>query len=99
MNTGMRRNEPVRALVPLTRQVLENYEKLGAQKAWTGPLSVVSAHGDALVKYQLEFLETCRVLCRQAARVLSSNREVVLGDLDKISASLRFSIKTKGETT
>lgn len=103
MNTGMRRNEPVRVLVPLTRQVLENYEKLGAQKARTGPRSrgdygVVSVHEDAFAKYQLEFLETCRVLCRQAARVLSSNREVVLGELDKISANLRFSIRAKGES-
>src|SRR4029077_14313799 len=36
---GMKRREAVRALLPLTRQVLENYERLGPRAAWTGPLS------------------------------------------------------------
>lgn len=101
MNAGLKRTEAMRALVGLTRQVLENYEKLGAQKAWTGPLSrgdygVVAAHEEALERFEPEFLETYQVLCRQAARVLSPDRERVLHELRKSSESLRYSMKAKG---
>jgi predicted short-subunit dehydrogenase-like oxidoreductase (DUF2520 family) len=46
---GMKHSEAVRALLPLTRQVLENIERLGSRAAWTGPLArgdykVVKAH-------------------------------------------------------
>jgi predicted short-subunit dehydrogenase-like oxidoreductase (DUF2520 family) len=34
---GMKRREAVRVLLPLTRQVLENFERLGPRAAWTGP--------------------------------------------------------------
>lgn len=103
MSTGMRRSEAVRALVSLTRQMLDNYENLGAVKAWTGPLSrgdygVVAAHEEALRQQAPEFLETYQILCAQAARVLSPNREMVLGELEKIAKSLATSTKTKRET-
>ena len=39
LSLGMRRNEAVRALLPLTRQVLENCETLGSRVAWTGPIT------------------------------------------------------------
>jgi predicted short-subunit dehydrogenase-like oxidoreductase (DUF2520 family) len=53
VSLGVRRQEAVRALLSLTRQVLENFERLGPRAAWTGPLSrgdfnVVRAHSDAL---------------------------------------------------
>jgi predicted short-subunit dehydrogenase-like oxidoreductase (DUF2520 family) len=53
MSIGMKRSEAVRALLPLTRQVLENFERLGPRAAWTGPLSrgdygVVDAHVNAM---------------------------------------------------
>src|ERR1700741_3011433 len=61
MAAGLKRREAQRALLSLTRQVLEHYEKLGPQKAWTGPLArgdfrVVAAHRAALSKLQPEFL-------------------------------------------
>ena len=45
----MKRGEAVRALLQLTRQVLENFERLGPRAAWTGPLArgdydVVAVH-------------------------------------------------------
>ena len=90
MNAGMKRGEAVRALVALTRQTLENYEKLGAKQAWTGPLSrgdygVVAAHEEALARFQPEFLEAYQAVNRQAARVLSADQDSVLGELGKIS--------------
>ena len=39
LSLGMRRSEAVRALLPLTRQVLENFETLGPRVAWTGPIT------------------------------------------------------------
>jgi predicted short-subunit dehydrogenase-like oxidoreductase (DUF2520 family) len=103
MSTGMRRSEAVHALVSLTRQMLENYEKLGAQKAWTGPLSrgdygVVTMHEEALAERLPEFLETYQALCGQAARVLSPNPEAVLDELSRISTSLQILNKSKGKS-
>jgi predicted short-subunit dehydrogenase-like oxidoreductase (DUF2520 family) len=54
LSLGMRRSEAVRALLPLTRQVLENFETLGPRAAWTGPLS----RGDCRVARA--HLEDCR---------------------------------------
>jgi len=49
ISVGMKRGQATRALLTLTRQVLENMEQLGPRAAWTGPLSrgdfnVVEAH-------------------------------------------------------
>jgi predicted short-subunit dehydrogenase-like oxidoreductase (DUF2520 family) len=102
MSAGMKRGEAVRALVALTRQTLENYEKLGAKQAWTGPLSrgdygVVAAHEEALARFQPEFLETYQAVNRQAARVLSADQDPVLGELEKISENSKEFIKSKRE--
>src|SRR3989442_6217716 len=53
ISVGMKRRQAVRALLPLTRQVFDNFERLGAGKAWTGPLSrgdygIIAAHAAAL---------------------------------------------------
>ncbi len=102
MNAGMKRGEAVRALVSLTRQTLENYEKLGAKQAWTGPLSrgdygVVAAHEEALARFQPEFLEAYQAVNRQAARVLSANPGTMLDELEKISENSKEFIKSKRE--
>jgi predicted short-subunit dehydrogenase-like oxidoreductase (DUF2520 family) len=103
MDAGMKRGEAVRALVSLTRQMLENYEKLGAKPAWTGPLSrgdygVVAEHERALAQFQPAFLETYRVLNRQAARVLCTQPDTMLNELEKISESLPENTKVKRES-
>jgi predicted short-subunit dehydrogenase-like oxidoreductase (DUF2520 family) len=90
MASGMKRRETVRALLSLTRQVLEHYEKLGPQKAWTGPLSrrdyrVVAAHEDALLEFRPEFLEAYRATCQLAARVLADDPDAMLKELETIS--------------
>ncbi len=56
MSLGMKRREAVRALLPMTRQVLQNYERLGPRAAWTGPLArgdyeVVAKHLNVLQEY------------------------------------------------
>jgi predicted short-subunit dehydrogenase-like oxidoreductase (DUF2520 family) len=102
MNAGLKRREAVRALVSLTRQVLENYEKLGPQKAWTGPLArgdfgVVSAHENALAELQPEYLAAYHAVSQLAAQVLSHNPTATLRQLDAISQNRDFAAaKAKG---
>jgi len=89
METGMNRREAVRALLPLTRQVLENFERLGPRAAWTGPLSrgdfgVVASHAAALRELPNEFLEAYQTLNRLSARVLSKDSHELLTELEKL---------------
>lgn len=88
--SGMNRREAMRALLALTRQVLEHYEKLGPRKAWTGPLSrrdyrVVATHEDALLEFRPEFLQAYRATCQLAAQVLADDPEATRKELEAIS--------------
>lgn len=88
VSLGMRRSEAVRALSPLTRQVLENFERLGPRAAWTGPLSrgdynVVRAHLGALRESPKEFAQAYEALNRLAARVLAQDTAGMLAELEK----------------
>jgi len=101
MSAGLKRRETQSALLSLTRQVLEHYEELGPQKAWTGPLSrgdfgVVAAHEEALKTAQPEFLEAYRAVSRLSARVLASDPEAMLGRLEGISGKEKLLAKAKG---
>jgi predicted short-subunit dehydrogenase-like oxidoreductase (DUF2520 family) len=76
MLAGMKRGEAVRALLQLTRQVLENFERLGPRAAWTGPLArgdygVVAAHLAAMKRLPREFSNAYAVLNSLATLVLS----------------------------
>jgi predicted short-subunit dehydrogenase-like oxidoreductase (DUF2520 family) len=102
MNAGLKRTAAMKALLSLSRQVLENYEKLGPHHAWTGPLSrndygVVATHEAALQKYRPEFLETYQAVSRLAARVLSEETETMLSELETISEKAQISTETKGD--
>src|ERR1700723_750907 len=86
---GMKRREAVRALLPLTRQVLENFERLGPRAAWTGPLSrsdygVVVAHLEAMKDLPADFAETYEAVNRLAASVLAQDSAVMQAELEKI---------------
>src|SRR5258706_11589038 len=92
---GMKRREALKALLPLTRQVLENLERVGPRAAWTGPLArgdfrVIERHQAALRALPVEYLQAYRAVNRLAARVLASDPETVLGALDEISAPEEF---------
>jgi predicted short-subunit dehydrogenase-like oxidoreductase (DUF2520 family) len=98
---GLQHREAQRALLSLTRQVLEHYEKLGAQKAWTGPLprgdyGVVAAHRNALRNAPPEFLAAYEAVSRLAARVLSNNPGAMMRELDKLSEN-HGTAKGKGD--
>jgi len=88
VSLGMKRSEAVRGLLPLTRQVLENFERLGPRPAWTGPLSrgdykIVRAHLNALQNSPREFASAYEALNRLAARVLSQDPAGMLDALEK----------------
>ena len=98
---GMKRREALRALLPLTRQVLENQERLGARAAWTGPLArgdfrVIAAHEEALLTHPEEYLAAYRALNRLAARVLARDPESMLAALERISRESVPAPKAKG---
>jgi predicted short-subunit dehydrogenase-like oxidoreductase (DUF2520 family) len=74
--SGMKRGEAVRALLQLTRQVLENFERLGPRAAWTGPLArgdygVIAAHLAAMKGLPREFSNAYAALNGLASVVLS----------------------------
>jgi predicted short-subunit dehydrogenase-like oxidoreductase (DUF2520 family) len=98
MSIGMKRREAVRALVPLTSQMLQNFERVGPKAAWTGALprgdfGVIQAHTLALQCFAPEYGCAYEALNRLAARVLAPDAQQTLGQLDRISS--RETQKTK----
>ena len=92
ISLGMKRQEALKAALPLTRQVLENLEHIGARVAWTGPLaradySVIAMHEDALKPLPLEYLDAYRAVNRLAARLLARDSDSVLRELAKVSSN------------
>jgi predicted short-subunit dehydrogenase-like oxidoreductase (DUF2520 family) len=72
---GFNRSHAKVALLPLTNQVLENFDKLGSRVAWTGPqargdFEIMSQHREALRQLPREFGEAYEALNHLAARVL-----------------------------
>jgi predicted short-subunit dehydrogenase-like oxidoreductase (DUF2520 family) len=102
MLAGMNRREAQRALLALTRQTLDHYEKFGPHKSWTGPLArrdygVVTAHEQALLRANPTFLAAYQTLSSLAAGVLSADPDSAQRELDKISQSLLPLKMVKGE--
>jgi predicted short-subunit dehydrogenase-like oxidoreductase (DUF2520 family) len=85
---GFPRRRAEQTLLPLMRQMLDNFESVGARAAWTGPLArgdyaVVEKHMRALKKYPPEFAEAYAALARLGARTLSRNSRKVLREVDR----------------
>jgi predicted short-subunit dehydrogenase-like oxidoreductase (DUF2520 family) len=100
-NAGLGRREAMRALLSLSRQVLDHYEKLGPQKAWTGPLSrgdygVVARHEEAIARLHPEFLEAYQAATRLSAHVLATQPAAVLQKLGTLRRSSEPLVKSKG---
>ena len=80
MALGTKRAEAMRALLPMTKQVLQNYERLGVKAAWTGPLArgdyeVVAKHVAALQGYSPEYHNAYEALNRLAEKILPRDGE------------------------
>ena len=102
MRIGMKRREAVRALMPLTRQVLDNLERLGPRLAWTGPLSrgdynVIASHVAALREFPRPYGDVYDALNRLTAAVLAASENAMHAELDKISEGKRLLTKATGK--
>lgn len=88
MAQGFTRRQAIRALLPLTRQTLDNFESVGPRQAWTGPMargdfSTVGRHVKALADFPREFLNAYEAVSRLAGLVLSNKPEATLRQLDR----------------
>jgi len=87
MSQGFKRRQATRALLALTRQTLDNLERIGPRGAWTGPLTrgdftTVKRHVDALSDFSPEYLDAYKSLSRLTAVVLSDNSGELLEKLE-----------------
>lgn len=88
LKVGFTRRHAVQTLLPLMRQMLDNFEKYGSRAAWTGPtargdFATVKKHHDALRPYPHEFGDSYATLVRLSARVLAKNPARTLKQLDR----------------
>jgi predicted short-subunit dehydrogenase-like oxidoreductase (DUF2520 family) len=88
MRIGFTRSRAMQTLLPLTRQMLDNIERLGPRAAWTGPISrgdyaVVAKHARALRRYPREFRQSYAALALLAGRVLSKKPAATVGRLKR----------------
>jgi predicted short-subunit dehydrogenase-like oxidoreductase (DUF2520 family) len=92
MTQGFKRRQAMRALLPLARQTLDNFESVGPLAAWTGPLSrgdftTIEKHVKALGDFEPEYLEAYKTLSRLTADVLAAQPGAKLKQLDRIFGS------------
>jgi predicted short-subunit dehydrogenase-like oxidoreductase (DUF2520 family) len=76
MSLNFTRRHTLRILLPLIRQMLDNFERHGPRVAWTGPLSrgdfnTIAAHAAALRRFPHEFLDAYVALSKLAIRLFS----------------------------
>ena len=88
MSQGFKRRQAMRALLPLTRQTLDNFERLGPLAAWTGPLSrgdfsTIEKHAQALAGFDPEILAAYATLSRLAAKELAAKPSAMLKQLEQ----------------
>lgn len=89
MQIGFNRRRAKMALLPLLRQTLDNFERLGAREAWTGPIArgdyaTVVRHCRALRSWPPEYLKAYAAVSRLAGRVLAANARETLKRLGRI---------------
>lgn len=88
MEVGFSRRRAKMALLPLVRQTLANFERFGAKKSWTGPVSrgdfsTIARHNTALAVTPAEFQQAYAALARLSARLLAAHPEETLRHLDR----------------
>ena len=101
MSFGMKRREAARALLPLTRQVLENYELLGLRAAGSGsPVrgdgAVVAAHLAAMQQLPSEFSQAYEALNRLLVRALEPSSLETLEPLETMDEDQKSDAKGTG---
>ena len=94
VKAGFPRKRGVRALLPLARQTLANYELLGARSAWTGPLrrgdfAVIERHLEALRRFPREFRGAYDALSRLGVSLLANRGGSKKRQLERTLARIR----------
>jgi predicted short-subunit dehydrogenase-like oxidoreductase (DUF2520 family) len=89
LSIGFTRRKALQALLPLMREMLQNFEQHGPHAAWTGPISradygTIAMHAAALRQHPAELQEAYRGLARLSARVLSKKRRTTLQNLNRV---------------
>jgi predicted short-subunit dehydrogenase-like oxidoreductase (DUF2520 family) len=87
MAQGFSRRQASRALLPMTRQMLDNFERLGPRAAWTGPMArgdyaTVERHAGALTAFPKEYLLAYAAVSRLSAVLLSEDSKRALQNLE-----------------
>jgi predicted short-subunit dehydrogenase-like oxidoreductase (DUF2520 family) len=98
MTQGFKRRQAMRALLPLVRQTLDNFESVGPLAAWTGPLSrgdfsTMERHVKALADFEPEYLEAYKTLSRLTVEVLAAQPAAMVKQLDRIFGAAAVSKK------
>ncbi|MFZ0739122.1 MAG: DUF2520 domain-containing protein [Candidatus Acidiferrales bacterium] len=88
MKIGFTRRHAVRALLPLMRQMLTNFERLGPRAAWTGPLSrgdfaTIARHREALRSFPREYGDAYESVALLVSRVLAPNPAAMRGKIER----------------
>ncbi len=89
MDAGLTRRQSTQALACMAHQTIANWQRLGPQQAWTGPVprgdfATVAKHMTALRRFPPEYKQAHIALTRLAARMLASNPRKLLRALDRV---------------
>jgi predicted short-subunit dehydrogenase-like oxidoreductase (DUF2520 family) len=85
-SVGFSRRQASLALLQLSRQVLSNFERFGANVAWSGPAArgdfgTIAGHMKALKKFPVEYRDAYAAVHRLGARVLARRPDALLAKL------------------
>jgi predicted short-subunit dehydrogenase-like oxidoreductase (DUF2520 family) len=88
MKTGFSRRQAASALLRLSRQIVQNFERFGPAASWTGPAArgdfgTIAAHARALKRFPPEYLDAYVAIHMLSARVLARQPEKVLARLNR----------------
>lgn len=86
LRAGFTRKRATNTLLPLIRQMLDNFEAAGSRAAWTGPISrkdykIVAAHAKVLRRYPAEFREAYAALALLSGRALADDPPAALAKI------------------
>jgi predicted short-subunit dehydrogenase-like oxidoreductase (DUF2520 family) len=88
LRIGFSRRRALQTLLPLIRQMLDNFERIGPRASWTGPvargdLSTVARHVRAMRRYPREFQRAYAALALLGGRVLSKTPAATIARLER----------------
>ncbi len=86
--TGFSRRQASGALLRLSRQIVQNFERFGPAASWTGPAArgdfgTIETHARALKSFPREYQEAYAAVHRLSARVLAREPEKMLAQLNR----------------